>query len=145
MSIVSNLVSGVNLSVIPNSTATKASGQGADKTQTDSALPATVDSGLTRTELPESKRGAGSDSSDVVKQLRKQIQALQKQLQAEQQAMRQAIAAAKTADEKAAASASGQSQIAETTAALETANAALMNALTKQGASTKGNVVSTTA
>ncbi|NVZ36644.1 hypothetical protein HX786_01070 [Pseudomonas sp. 21615526] len=86
-----------------------------------------------------------SQESDTVKALKKQIAELQKQLQEQQQNMQKAQASNQSADAKAAAVAAAQAQIAATAAALQSASSALLQALTSDGGSGTGSIVSTTA
>jgi len=86
-----------------------------------------------------------SKESDTVKELKKQIEQLQKQLQAQQQALQKAQSSNQNAEAKAAAVAAAQMQIAGTAAALQTVTSALLQAVTDEGNSTSGSMVSTTA
>lgn len=84
-------------------------------------------------------------STDIVKMLKKQIAQLQKQLEQQLQAMQSIQASNQKPEIKAAALGAAQAQIAATTAALQTATAALLQALSAQGGSSAGSIVSTTA
>jgi chromosome segregation ATPase len=88
---------------------------------------------------------SSSEESDTVKELRKQIAELQKQLQEQQQQLQAAQAKQESAEAKAADVASVQSQIATTSGSLQTATAALLQALQDEGGSTSGSLVSTSA
>ncbi|MGA9703586.1 hypothetical protein [Pseudomonas sp.] len=83
--------------------------------------------------------------SETVKQLKKQIEQLQQLLQQQQQALQKAQASTQDPDAKAVAVAAAQSQIANTSAALQTVTSALLKAVTDEGNSGTGSMVSTTA
>jgi len=92
-----------------------------------------------------SSSDSSSAESDTVKQLKKQIADLQKQL-AEEQRQLQSIQASKMDDEsKAAAMGAIQSQVASTSASLQTAMGALTQALLAESGSASGSMVNTTA
>ena len=99
---------------------------------------------------PRAARGAAAppaaesdDSSDMVKQLKKHIAELQKQLQQQMQELQKIQASTMSAEAKMAAVAGAQAQIAATVGALQEATAALLQALTAQGSSGSGSMVST--
>ena len=138
------LASSLNIQSTPAATASKA---------TDST--AVSDAGATTTEQvkPRASRDANAappadtddDSSDTVKQLKKQIAQLQKQLQQQMQALQNIQASDQNEASKAAAVAGAQAQVTATAAALQAATAALLQALTAQGSGSSGSMVSTSA
>lgn len=84
-------------------------------------------------------------TSSTVEQLQRQIAELRKQLAKEQQALQKAISADGSPEEKTAAISAAQAQVMTTAGALQTATAALLEALTKEGGGSSGTSVSTTA
>ncbi|KTC35291.1 hypothetical protein AO260_08550 [Pseudomonas sp. ABAC21] len=91
-------------------------------------------------EAPSTKQ-----ESETVKELKKQIEQLQKQLQQQQQALQKAQSSTENAEAKAVTIAAAQVQVASTSAALQTVSAALLQAVTSEGKSSSGSIVSTTA
>lgn len=140
----------INISNPPAVSSSQSVAAPVDSTTTDSTSSA---DGL-KVNMNAGAEGAGGvgggeaplkQDSETVKQLKKQIEQLQQLLQQQQQALQKAQSGTQDPDAKAVAVAAAQSQIASTSAALQTVTSALLKAVTDEGNSSTGSMVSTTA
>ncbi|WP_338477889.1 hypothetical protein VRB67_15530 [Pseudomonas trivialis] len=138
----------INLNIPASVPTPPASKDTADAAKADSPGSLTVSldhdakgsAGVGGSDAPPAKQ-----ESETVKELKKQIEQLQKQLLQQQQALQKAQSSNENAEAKAVTIAAAQVQVASTSAALQTVSAALLQAVTSEGKSSSGSLVSTTA
>ncbi|NWD58631.1 MULTISPECIES: hypothetical protein [Pseudomonas] len=137
----------VNISSSPAMPSRQASteiGEG-EKTENSSGLTVSSEKSATTSANEGVKEASGTQQSDTIKELKKQIEKLQKQLQQQQQALQGAQSSNQSPEAKAVAVAAAQTQMSATAAALQTMTSALLQAVNAEGGKSTGSMISTTA